>query len=47
MIKTIEEIKAIHNGADLKLILAAKTEILKKQKEDIDVRLALSNDALK
>lgn len=43
---SIEEIKAIHNGADLKLILAAKTEILKKQKEDIDVRLSIINHIL-
>ena len=43
---SIEEIRAIHNGADLKLILAAKTEILKKQKEDIDVRLSIINHIL-
>lgn len=43
---TIEEIKAIQNGADLKLILAAKAEVLKKQKETIDVRLSIINHIL-
>ena len=43
---TIEEIKAIQNGADLKLIFAAKAEVLQKQKEDIDVRLSIINHIL-
>lgn len=43
---SIEEIKAIHDGADLKLILVAKAEIFKKQKEDIDVRLSIINHIL-
>ena len=43
---TIEEIKAIQNGANLKSILAEKAEVLKKQKEDIDIRLSIINHIL-
>ena len=43
---TIEEIKAIQNGANLKSILAEKAEVLKKQKEDIDIRLSVINHIL-
>jgi len=43
---SIEEIKAIQNGADQKLIFAAKAEVLRKQKEDIDVRLSIINHIL-
>lgn len=43
---SIEEIKAIQNGADLKLIFAEKAEVLRKQKEDIDVRLSIINHIL-
>ena len=38
---TVEEIKAIKKGADLKVILAFKIEMLRTQKEDIDVRLSV------
>ena len=40
---SIDEIKAILNGADKKIILASKAEVLKTQKEDIDVRLSIIN----
>lgn len=40
---TIEEIKAIKNGVDKKIILATKAEILKAQRDDIDVRLSVIN----
>lgn len=43
---SIEEIKTIQNGADLKLILAEKAEILEKQKEDIDIRLSIISHIL-
>ncbi len=43
---TIEEIKAIKSGADQKMILAAKAEILRTQKADIDVRLSIINHIL-
>ncbi len=43
---TIDEIKAILNGADLKLILEAKAEILRNQKEDIDTRLSIIHHIL-
>lgn len=43
---SIEEIKSIQKGADKKFVLAAKAEILKVQKEDIDVRLSIINHIL-
>lgn len=43
---SIEEIKAIINGADVKLILTAKAEVLRNQKEDIDVRLSIIHHIL-
>ena len=43
---TIEEIKAILNGADKKTILTEKAGILKTQKEDIDARLSIINHIL-
>lgn len=43
---SIEEIKSIQKGSDLKLIFAAKAEKLKKQKEEIDVRLSIINHIL-
>ena len=43
---SIDEIKAILNGADKKIILASKAEVLKTQKEDIDVRLSIINHIL-
>lgn len=43
---TIEEIKAIKNGADKFTILTAKAEMLRVQKENIDVRLSIINHIL-
>lgn len=43
---SIEEIKSIRKGSDLKLIFAAKAEKLKKQKAEIDVRLSIINHIL-
>lgn len=43
---SIEEIKEILSGADLKMIFAEKAEMLKKQKADIDVRLSIINHIL-
>ncbi len=43
---SIEEIRAIQNGADQKLILSAKAEILGIQKAEIDVRLSIINHIL-
>ena len=43
---SIEEIKSIQKGSDLKLIFASKAEKLKKQKEEIDVRLSIINHIL-
>lgn len=43
---SIDEIKAIKNGADRKLIFAAKAEVLKTQKQEIDVRLSIINHIL-
>ena len=43
---SIEEIKSIQKGSDMKLIFAAKAEKLKKQKEEIDVRLSIINHIL-
>lgn len=43
---SIEEIKSIQKGSDLKLIFAAKAEKLQKQKEEIDVRLSIINHIL-
>lgn len=43
---SIDEIKAIFNGADKKVILASKAEVLKTQKEDIDARLSIINHIL-
>jgi len=38
---SIDEIKAINRGADQRLVFAAKAELLKAQKQDIDVRLSI------
>lgn len=43
---TIEEIKAIFRGADKRVILASKAEVLKTQRDDIDVRLSIINHIL-
>ncbi len=43
---SIDEIKAIQNGADKKMIFAAKARMLKAQKEDINVRLSIINHIL-
>lgn len=43
---TIDEIKAIFSGADERAILAAKAQMLRQQKEDIDVRLSIINHIL-
>lgn len=43
---SIDEIKAIRQGADKKRIFAQKAELLKSQKEEIDVRLSIINHIL-
>ena len=43
---SIEEIKALNQGADLKQLLLAKAELLAKEKADIDVRLSIINHIL-
>lgn len=43
---SIDEIKDILDGADLKVILAEKAKVLQKQKADIDVRLSIINNIL-
>ena len=43
---TIDEIKAIKNGSDKKAVLASKAEMLRTQKEDIDVRLSIIDHIL-
>ena len=43
---SIEEIKAIFNGADEKAILTQKADALIKQKEQIDVSLSIINHIL-
>lgn len=43
---SIEEIKAIKNGADKKLIFSAKAELLRVQKAELDVRLSIISHIL-
>lgn len=43
---SIEEIKSVLNGADVKAIFAEKAKVLQAQKEDIDVRLSIINHIL-
>ena len=43
---SIDEIKAILNGADVKAILAEKAESLKNQRDSIDYRLSVINHIL-
>lgn len=43
---SIDEIKAIKNGADKMVILAAKAEVLKNQRQAIDMRLSVINHIL-
>lgn len=44
---SIEEIKAILGGADRQLIFAAKAELLRAQKQELDLRLSIINHILK
>ncbi len=43
---SIQEIKAIFSGADVKSILSAKADALRAQKKDIDSRLSIINSIL-
>lgn len=43
---SIDEIRAIQNGVDEKLVFSAKAELLKAQKKEIDVRLSIIHHIL-